>query len=80
MLSQLTIVFEPAEEGGFTAFIPEVPGAISEGETLEEARDMVMEALHDLLVFRREVVVAKVVFDGFPNVSHSIWSDHFRFR
>lgn len=28
-----TIVFEPAEEGGFTALIPEVPGAISEGET-----------------------------------------------
>ncbi|MCL4285215.1 MAG: hypothetical protein KJZ62_08925 [Fimbriimonadaceae bacterium] len=25
MDSELTIVFEPAEEGGFTAFIPEVP-------------------------------------------------------
>ncbi|MCZ7581399.1 MAG: type II toxin-antitoxin system HicB family antitoxin [Fimbriimonadaceae bacterium] len=54
MDSELTIVFEPAEEGGFTAFIPEVPGAISEGETLEEARAMVLDALHEITLFRRE--------------------------
>lgn len=52
MASQLTIVFEPAEEGGFTAFIPEVPGAVSEGETVDEAREMVLEALHELSAFR----------------------------
>jgi predicted RNase H-like HicB family nuclease len=45
MDQEFTIVFEPAEEGGFTAYIPEVPGAISEGETVEEARDMVLDAL-----------------------------------
>lgn len=47
MDSDLTIVFEPAEEGGYTAFIPEVPGAVSEGETIEEARAMVLDALHE---------------------------------
>jgi predicted RNase H-like HicB family nuclease len=52
--SELTIVFEPAEEGGFTAFIPEVPGAISEGETMDEAREMVLEALQELLAYRRD--------------------------
>jgi predicted RNase H-like HicB family nuclease len=52
--SELTIVFEPADEGGFTAFIPEVPGAISEGETVEEAREMVLDALRELTAFRRE--------------------------
>ncbi len=48
-----TIVFEPAEEGGFTAYIPEVPGAVSEGETISEARDMVLDALRELTQYRR---------------------------
>ncbi|HZH98722.1 MAG TPA: type II toxin-antitoxin system HicB family antitoxin, partial [Fimbriimonadaceae bacterium] len=42
------------EEGGFTAYIPEVPGAVSEGETMEEAREMVLDALHEVLNYRRE--------------------------
>jgi predicted RNase H-like HicB family nuclease len=50
---KLTIIFEPAEEGGFTAYIPEVPGAISEGETIEEARRMVLDALRELTAYRR---------------------------
>ena len=57
MDSEITIVFEPAEEGGYTAFIPEVPGAVSEGETVKEARDMVLEALHELTVYRRETAL-----------------------
>ncbi|HRJ25950.1 MAG TPA: type II toxin-antitoxin system HicB family antitoxin [Fimbriimonadaceae bacterium] len=57
MENQLTIVFEPAEEGGFTAFIPEVPGAISEGETIEQAREMVLDALHELTQYRREAAM-----------------------
>lgn len=50
----LTIVFEPAEEGGYTAFIPEVPGAVSEGDTIDEAREMVLDALRELTAYRRE--------------------------
>lgn len=47
-------MFEPAEEGGYTAFIPEVPGAVSEGQTIEEAREMVLDALHELTLYPRE--------------------------
>ena len=57
MNSEFTIVFEPAEEGGFTAYIPEVPGAVSEGDTLDEAREMVLEALKDLTGYRREAAL-----------------------
>lgn len=57
MDNELTIVFEPGEEGGFTAYIPEVPGAISEGETVEEARDMVLDALHEITLYRREAAL-----------------------
>jgi antitoxin HicB len=51
----LTIIFEPAEEGGYTAYIPELPGAISEGETVDEAREMVLDAARELIAFRSRV-------------------------
>jgi hypothetical protein len=31
------IVLEPSDEGGFTIYVPALPGCISEGETEEEA-------------------------------------------
>ncbi|NPV69752.1 MAG: toxin-antitoxin system HicB family antitoxin [Firmicutes bacterium] len=31
------VVLHPAEEGGYAAEIPELPGCISQGETMEEA-------------------------------------------
>lgn len=57
MTAQITIVYEATGEGGFTAFIPEVPGAISEGRTREEAREMVLDALSELLAARREMAL-----------------------
>jgi antitoxin HicB len=40
-----TVVFEPQSEGGFTAHVPALPGCITEGETMEEARVMVADAI-----------------------------------
>jgi predicted RNase H-like HicB family nuclease len=51
---EFTIIYEAAPEGGYAAYVAEVPGAISQGETKEEAREMVLEALHELLAYRRE--------------------------
>jgi predicted RNase H-like HicB family nuclease len=34
-----------------------VPGAVSEGETVDEAREMVLDALHELTAFRLEVAM-----------------------
>lgn len=56
----MTIVFEPAEEGGYMASIPEVPGAISQGETVEESRDMVLDALRELTACRRELALRSI--------------------
>ena len=47
--THFTIIFEAAEAGGVTAYIPEVPGAISEGETIDEARESVLSALEEVL-------------------------------
>ncbi len=52
---KLTAVFEPAKEGGYTCFVEEIPAAISEGETLEEAKANLMDALHLVLQAQREL-------------------------
>jgi predicted RNase H-like HicB family nuclease len=44
----LTILYEEAEDGWIAARIEEVPAAISQGRTREEARANVISALHDL--------------------------------
>ncbi|TEB11689.1 type II toxin-antitoxin system HicB family antitoxin [Pelotomaculum propionicicum] len=38
-------VFDPCEEGGFSVTFPDLPGCITEGDTLEEAFTMAREAL-----------------------------------
>lgn len=38
------VVLYPAEEGGYAIEIPELPGCISQGQTLEEAYEMIQDA------------------------------------
>ena len=52
---KLTAVFEPAKEGGYTCFVEEVPAAISQGETLAEAKANLLDALKLVLECQREL-------------------------
>ena len=52
---KLTGVFEPAKEGGYTCFVEEVPAAISQGETLDEAKANLLDALKLVLECQREL-------------------------
>lgn len=54
MTLTFTAVFEEAEEGGYCAWVEELPGAISQGETLEEARENLKDALELMLEVNRE--------------------------
>jgi predicted RNase H-like HicB family nuclease len=52
-----TAVYEEvpeAEGGGYSAYTEELPGAISEGDTLDEARANLCDAVQLLLLTRRE--------------------------
>jgi len=39
------VVLEAQEEGGFTVYVPALPGCVSQGETTEEAMTNIKEAI-----------------------------------
>jgi predicted RNase H-like HicB family nuclease len=46
---EMTAVFEPCDEGGFIAYVQEISGINTQGETLEEAKENLADAVN--LVF-----------------------------
>jgi antitoxin HicB len=42
---QYTAVFDPDEKGRYTVTVPALPGLVTEGDTFEEAKAMVEEAI-----------------------------------
>ena len=40
-----TAIFQEAEEGGYVGFVAELPGANTQGETLEDTRENLQEAI-----------------------------------
>jgi predicted RNase H-like HicB family nuclease len=57
---RVTGVFEPAAEGGYTCFVEEIPAAISQGETLEEAKANLIDALRLVLECQREIAAREL--------------------
>ena len=55
---KLTAVFEEAEEGGFIAFFEELPGVNTQGETMNEAKENLLEAL-DLVMDTQRMLSEK---------------------
>jgi predicted RNase H-like HicB family nuclease len=45
IIMNLRIVLEPSDEGGYTVYVPSLPGCISEGDTREEALKNIREAI-----------------------------------
>lgn len=42
---KISIILEPSDEGGFTAYAPALPGCISEGESRIDALENIREAI-----------------------------------
>jgi len=53
MKAEFTAIIEAAPEGGYWAICPEVPGANGQGETVEEAKKSLAEAIELILEDRR---------------------------
>ena len=39
------VVLEPSDEGGYTVYVPALPGCVSEGDTIEQALQNIREAI-----------------------------------
>jgi predicted RNase H-like HicB family nuclease len=50
----LTAIYEEAEEGGYIGYVAELPGANTQGETLDEVRENLIDAVQMLLETNRE--------------------------
>lgn len=50
----LTAVYEEAEEGGYIGYVAELPGANTQGESLEEVRQNLSEAIQLILEANRQ--------------------------
>ena len=48
------IIFRPEPEGGFTVIVPSLPGCVSYGEDLQEAKTMIVDAIHGYIVSLRK--------------------------
>ena len=42
---QLRVVLEPSDDGGYTVYVPSLPGCISEGDSRDEALANIAEAI-----------------------------------
>jgi len=42
---KLKVVIEPSDGGGYTAYVPSLPGCISEGDTREQTISNIKEAI-----------------------------------
>jgi predicted RNase H-like HicB family nuclease len=42
---QYTVIYE-GEPGSYSAYLPDLPGCVAAGETIEEVRRLIREAVH----------------------------------
>jgi predicted RNase H-like HicB family nuclease len=54
MRGEFTAIIEAAEDGGYWAICPEVPGANGQGETIEEVKENLKSAIQLILEDRLE--------------------------
>ncbi len=52
---EVSVIVYKAEEGGFWAEVPAIPGCATQGDTLEELHDNLRDAIRGCLSARAEV-------------------------
>jgi predicted RNase H-like HicB family nuclease len=54
MKREFTVIYTPIEDGWYMAQVPEIPGAVTQGRNLDEAREMIQDAVALLVQTYRE--------------------------
>lgn len=58
---EIKVVLEKQEEGGYTVYVPSLPGCVSQGETKKEALNNIKEAIELYLEADDNEIV---IYDG----------------
>ncbi len=53
-MAKFLVYIEPAEEGGYIATAPQLPGCVTQGETVEEAMAMAKDAIQGYMASLRK--------------------------
>lgn len=64
MEREYTVVYQTVEDGWIMATVPELPGAVTQGRTMEEATAMIEDAVRLLLESYRELATQKASADA----------------
>ena len=64
MKAEFTAIIEAAPEGGFWAICPEVPGANGQGETIDEAKDNLRQAIELIFEDRKADILRGIPDDA----------------
>ncbi len=57
MKAEYTAIIEEVPEGGYWAICPEIPGANGQGESIEEAKKSLKDAIQLILADRRDDIL-----------------------
>jgi len=68
MKGEFTAIIESAPEGGYWAMCPEVPGANGQGETVDDAKSSLREAIQILFQDRLQDVKRGLPADAIQSV------------
>ena len=52
---EYTVIIEPADDGTFSVYVPDLPGCVSTGRTREDAIDSIREAIQGHVKTLREL-------------------------
>ena len=59
------LIIKKAEEGGYIGIVPEVPGAFTQGETEDEVRENIKEAIELIRESRIELALKELGESGY---------------
>lgn len=73
-MGKLDIVFHEADEGGYWAEIPAMPGCITEGDTLEETKANICEAAEVWLATKLEWILTRGTVERHPETREMVYA------
>lgn len=65
MREQLTAVFIKEAKGGYCGYVEELPGAITQGETIEETKDNLIEVVQLFMQCHRELSDQRIAEENY---------------